>query len=176
MHLSFLFCSSSGVAAATQDMGEAGLGESPVSSGKTTPSCPMGHLHCCCQARAFAFTQLSALNINKQRGLTFPSTSTSAAAASGKPTNARVPAGTSPCSTSAPRVAVQWLVPFLLFSIPVVPMPSLVDPAPQHRRPCPAEQAQGLGGGGCICLPGLPWGTSWHPASVSQSAKSWTTL
>lgn len=36
MHLSFLFCSS-GEAAATQGTGEAGLGGSPVSSGKTTP-------------------------------------------------------------------------------------------------------------------------------------------
>lgn len=36
------------------------------------PSSPMGHLYCCSQARAFAFTQLSALTINKQRGLAFP--------------------------------------------------------------------------------------------------------
>lgn len=72
MHLSFLFCSIAG-AAATQGSGEAGLGGSPVSSGKTTPPAPpQSHLHCCSQARAFAFTQLSALNINKQRGLAFP--------------------------------------------------------------------------------------------------------
>lgn len=41
MHLSFLFCSS-GEAAATQGTGEAGLGGSPVSSGKTTPQQPYG--------------------------------------------------------------------------------------------------------------------------------------
>lgn len=111
------------------------------------PNHPMGHLHCCCQARAFAFIQLNALNINKQWGLTFPSTSTPAATASGKPTSARVPAGTSPCFPSAPRAGVQWLVHFLpLFSIPGFPVPSPGDPAPQHQRACPAEQAQGLGG------------------------------
>lgn len=41
-------------------------------------------------------------------------------------------------------------------------MPSPVDPAPQHRRPCPAEQAQGLGLGGaspCLGCPGTPPGT-----------------
>lgn len=36
MHLSFLFCSTGG-AAATRGMGEAGFGGSPVNSGKTLP-------------------------------------------------------------------------------------------------------------------------------------------
>lgn len=164
MHLSFL-CSSGGAAAAQGmgEVGEAGLGGLPSELREHHP--PATLWATCIAAvkpRAFAFIQLSALNINKHRGLAFPSTSTPAATASGKPTSARVPAGTSPCW-------VQWLVHFL----PLFLLLSPCVPSPSASKACPAEQAQGLRG---HLLPGPPWGPSWHPASVPQSAKPWTTL
>lgn len=128
----------------TQGTGQGGLRGSPE---KSTPQPPYRSPAFCCQARAFAFPQLSALSINKPKGLAFPSTSTPAATTSDKPTGARIPAGTSPCSPSALRVGVQWLMHFYpLFSPLAIPMPSPVTQGPGEA---PA----------CLGCPGAPPGT-----------------
>lgn len=124
------------------------------------PNHPMGHLHCCCQARAFAFIQLSALNINKQWGLTFPSTSTPTAIASGKPTSARVPAGTSPCFPCAPRAGVQcWCISSHSFPFLLSPCPPQGTQPLSIKGPALQSRLRGWGSSSCPGCPGAPPGT-----------------
>lgn len=147
-------------ATATQGTGEADLGGSPM---RTTlqPPCRSPAL---LSARAFAFTQLSALSINKPRGLSLPSTSTPAA--SGK---SPVPGSCRglPMFPLSPQNAMVGAFPLIVFhSCHLHALPG------GPSLPCRA----GSGAGRDTRLPGLLWGTFWHPASVSQSAKPWAAL
>lgn len=125
------------------------------------------HLPCrspafCCQARAFAFTQLSVSTEYKQaKGSHIP----------------HVPQHQLPQPVANPPV------PGSLQGPPVFPLsPQSGDAMAAafpptvflscHPHALPGDPGAGRG----TSLPGLPWGTSWHPASVSQSAKPWTAL
>lgn len=124
------------------------------------------HLPCrspafCCQARAFAFTQLSALSISKQRGLTFPMYLNTSCHSQWQSHQCQGPCRDLPVFPLSPQSGGA--------------MPGAFPPTvflSCHPHALPGDPGAGRG----TSLPGLPWGTSWHPASVSQSAKPWTAL
>lgn len=86
------------------------FGGSPVNSGKTTPQPPYRPPALLLSNKGICFQSAECTEYKQVKGSHIPLYLNTS---SGKPTSAKVSVGISPCSTSAPRVGMQWLVHFL---------------------------------------------------------------
>lgn len=170
MHLSFLFCSSGG-AAATQGMEEAGLGGSPVNSGKTNPQPPYGPPALLLSSKGICFHSAECTEYQQAKGSHIALYLNTSCRSQWQTHQCQSPCRDLPMFHLCPQTgdAMAGAFPPIVFhSCCPHALPGGLSPSALKALPCRA----GSGAGGCICLPGLPWGTSWHAASVSQSAKS----